>query len=427
MRFFRRSSSRKKNQAPPRVRVLFVSHEATRTGAPKIILNVLKHFSENCDIQCESILHSGGHLASEFERHSIVDCLNYPKENTPELKKRVLKTVAREKNNSPVLAICNSMESRFIARELAELDIPIIMLVHELPSSYSEQDYQNVYEIARKVVFPVNAVQNAAHEKMPIPPGKSVIHSQGLLNPSFGTGITREHAYSQIRKELNLPENAFIVLGCGTLDLRKGIDHYAAIARRVIQNSHSPTPIHFVWVGEGPRWAHSPYHYVQLDLNKTPARDYVHFIGERDNVEPYFVGADAFMMSSRVDPFPCVIHEAMASSLPIITFAGSGGAPEAVDDGAGFIVPYADYDQAANVISLLANQPEIAAGVRAKSKARVLERYRFEDYGDSLIDLSEIVVGNPIRLPQTLSFPTGAHAPTTIPLPAQQDLSHRAA
>jgi len=406
MRLFRRSKKNRTSQAPPRRRVLFVSHEATRTGAPKIILNILKHFASNCDIQCETLLQSGGDLSSDFEEHSTVDCLNLPKENSAELKKRIGKIISREKSNAPILAICNSMESRFIAKVLAEFDIPVVMLVHELPSSYSEEDYQGVYETAQKVVFPVNAVQEAANEKTPIPMSKSIVLSQGLLDPMFGTGITREVAYSQIRKELHLPENSFIVLGCGSLDLRKGIDHYASIARRVIQTNHSITPVHFVWVGEGARWTHSPYHYVQLDLDKTPARDHVHFIGERNNVEPYFVGADAFMMSSRVDPFPCVIHEAMAASLPVITFADSGGASEAIDNGAGFIVPYANYEQAANVISLLSNQPEIAAGIREKSKERVFDRYRFEDYGDKLVDLAESIIQTQLRLPATLSFPT---------------------
>ena len=414
MRLFRSKKNRTPD-VPPRRRVLFVSHEATRTGAPKIILNILKHFSNSCDIQCETILHDGGHLSGEFEKYSSVDCMSLPKANTGELKKRIGKIISREKNNAPVLAICNSMESRFIAKELAELGIPIIMLVHELPSSYSEEDYQGVYEMAQKVVFPVNAVQEAANEKTPIPVDKSIILSQGLLDPTFGTGITREVAYSQIRKELHLPEDSFIVLGCGSLDLRKGIDHYANIARRVVQNNHANKSVHFVWVGEGARWTHSPYHYVQLDLDKTSARNNVHFIGERDNVEPYFVGADAFMMSSRVDPFPCVIHEAMAASLPVITFADSGGASEAIDNGAGFIVPYADYDQAANVISLLTNQPEIAAGMREKSKERVFARYRFEDYADKLVDLSESLLQTQIRIPATLSFPTIAE-----PLPTQE-------
>lgn len=399
MRIFGRSKKNRTAQTPARRRVLFVSHEATRTGAPKIILNILKHFSQRCDIQCETILHAGGHLACEFEKYSTVECLNVSRERSPELKKRIQRFVQQEKNNAPILAICNSMESRFIAAELSEMGIPVVMLVHELPSSYSEEEYQGVYEIAQKVVFPVNAVREAADAKTPIPVSKSLVLSQGLLDPNFGTKIARDIAYSQIRKELGLPENAFVVLGCGTLDLRKGIDHYANIARRVVSNQHTNIPVHFVWVGDGARWTHSPYHYVQLDVDKSPARDYVHFIGERDNVEPYFVGADTFLMSSRVDPFPCVIHEAMASSLPVITFANSGGAPEAIENGAGFIVPYADYEQAANVIALLANQPEVAAGVREKSKERVFARYRFEDYGDKLIDLSETILRSEIRHP----------------------------
>ena len=312
-RAFRRSPlvRIKRSSQPPRRRVVFVSHEATRTGAPKIALNILRYFSQHCDIQCETVLQSGGHLAEEFGQHSIVDCFNVQADNKDEIRKRVSRLIAREKNNPPVLAICNSMESRESTVALKNHGIPCISLVHELPSSYSEADYQNVFDASSKVVFPAHAVRDAADGKTPLPPGKTLVLSQGLLDPEFGNGITREKAHAQIRHELSIPTNAFIVLGCGTLDLRKGIDHYAAIARRVCAANQSKTPIHFVWVGEGPRWCHSPHHYVQLDIDKSKARNFVHFIGERQNVEPYFAGADAFLMTSRVDPFPCVIHEAM--------------------------------------------------------------------------------------------------------------------
>ncbi len=408
MRLFGKSRRQNAAQNPPRRRVLFVSHEATRTGAPKIILNILKHFHHTCDIQCESVLHSGGHLAESFGDFSIVDCLNAPKEPCEELRKRVNRVVTREKGNPPILAICNSMESRFITKELFDHKIPTISLVHELPSSYTEDDYQNVFDISNKVVFPVHAVRDAADSKIPIPAGKSVVLSQGLLNPKFGTGIARDKARIQIRRELGLPENSFIVLGCGTLDLRKGIDHYAAIARKVVETNKTKLPIHFVWVGEGPRWTHSTYHYVKLDLDKSPARENVHFIGERADVEPYFVGSDAFMMSSRVDPFPCVIHESMAAGLPIIAFDNSGGAPEAIDNGAGFVVPYADYEQSASILKLLACQPDVANGMRERSLERVHSRYRFEDYAEKLIDLSESIIDQRIRAQSHLSEPRHA-------------------
>lgn len=400
MKLFGKSLRRRQKKVvemPTQDRVLFVSHEATRTGAPKIILNLLNHFAQHCDIQCETILQSGGHLAKEFQRHSIVDCMNVNSKDRDLLTKRVDRFVNRHKFPKPVLAVCNSMESRFIAHDLAEMGIPVVSLVHELPSSYSEDDYHYIFEASEKVIFPVHAVRDAADAKTPLPQGKSLVLSQGLLNPDFGKSISREEAYTKIRAELGLPKDCFIALGCGTLDMRKGIDHYAAIARRVTELNTGSKPVHFVWVGEGHRWTHSPYHYVQLDIDKSPARNYVHFIGEREDVEPYFVGADCFLMTSRVDPFPCVIHEAMAASLPVITFANNGGAPEAVDNGAGIVVPYADYDQAAGSIRLLASQPQIAAGIRERSLERVQTRYRFDEYADKVVDLCESVINRELR------------------------------
>ena len=419
MRLFR-SRKKKKASSESKRRILFVSHEATRTGAPKIILNILKHFYAHCDIQCETLLHSGGFLAAEFEQHGIVDCMNLPREAGDELTKRVAKFVQREKGNTPVMAVCNSMESRFVAHELAKHGVPLISLVHELPSSYTHQDYTTVFDASHRIVFPVHAVREATEAFTDVPYGKGLVLSQGLLNPAFGTGITREESHQRIRKELGLPDNAFIVLGCGTLDLRKGIDHYVNIARDTVSQCLSGPPIHFVWVGEGPRWTHSPYHYVQLDLQNSPARGFVHFIGEREDVEPYFMGSDAFLLTSRVDPFPCVIHEAMASSLPVIAFSDSGGAPEAVGNGSGFVIPYGDYTHAGNIIRMLAAQPEIASGMREKSFERVHTRYRFEDYADKLIDVCESILGFELRRPISPSMAPSVPYPQTIPINTTQ-------
>ena len=392
--------SRNREFTQPRKRMLFVSHEATRTGAPRIILSILKHFHEYCDVQCESILHSGGHLASEFSDISRTTCLNLPRHNSDNLHKKVRRFLLNEKNNLPVMALCNSMESRHISRALSELNIPVISLVHELPSSYKEVDYRPVFDISRKIIFPVKAVRDETDKAFSVPAGKGLVLSQGLLDPEFGTRIERKVAVLQIRKELSLPTDAFIVLGCGTLDLRKGIDHFVGIAKQVVKQNESNTPILFVWVGDGPRWAHSPYHYLQLDLSRSSIQHHVHFIGERENVEPYFVGSDAFLLSSRVDPFPCVIHEAMAAGLPVITFDESGGACEAVADGAGFVVPYGDYKLASNIIRMLVTQPEIASSLREKSLQRVREKYRFSDYADQIVDIVEDLLGIAIRKQQ---------------------------
>lgn len=414
MRLFGKSFRLKKNNAPHRDRVLFVSHEATRTGAPKIILNLLNQFADKCDVDCESILLRGGHLATEFQEKSVVDCFNVTNEQPDLIRKRVVNFVNRHRGNLPKLAICNSMESRFVAKELKELGIPCVSLIHELPSGYVAEDYRKVFNLSEKVVFPVKFVRDAANHLAPLPSGKTVVVPQGLLDPNFGKGIGHETARSHIRHELNLPKDSFVVLGCGTLDLRKGIDHFANVARRVLQTHPQKKQIQFVWVGEGPRWAHSLFHYVNLDLINSGASGNVHFIGERENVEPYFMGADCFLMASRVDPFPCVVHEAMAAGLPVIAFENAGGAAEAIGDGAGFVVPYGDYEQVAATIRLMSNQPALTAGLRDRSKLRVHQHYQFDEYAEKIIDLCESVIGKRLRISSaaenvTDDFPLRVH------------------
>lgn len=381
------------NETMMQPRVLFVSHEATRTGAPKIILNIVKRAFETCDISCETIIHDDGHLSEEFNMYSEVHCLNLPRLRSGELQRRIRSIVKRRKSKQPVVAVCNSMESRFVSEQLSEHGVPVISLLHELPCSYGENDYEMIYESSSKVVFPVQTVREATHKKLPIPFGKDLVMPQGLLNPFFGNSVSKEEARRNLRNELSIPHDAFVVLGCGTLDMRKGIDHFAAIAKSVVRRNNYADTIHFVWVGEGPKWPHSAFHYVQIDLRHSKVAAHVHFVGEREHVDSYFVGADLFLLSSRVDPFPCVIHEAMAAQLPIMAFSESGGAAEALSGGAGMVIPYADYELATNMIVAQQQNPELADGIKKVALDRVNTLYRFEDYADKIISLAENVAG----------------------------------
>lgn len=391
----RRASAAQGDASIPRL--LFVSHEATRTGAPKIILNLLKYISEKTQVSCETVLHNSGHLFGEFQRYSTVHCLNMPREFSESLERRMTKLFHHKFAGPPQLAICNSMESRFIAHELRRLGLPIVFLIHELPLSYKVEDFETVYRVSDRIVFPVQTVRDSVFAKAPFDPEKISVLPQGLLDPAFGSMLQREECRRQICQELHLPPDAFIVLGCGTLDLRKGIDHFAAIAREAVQSNQTPKPFHFVWVGDGPRWMHSPHHYIEMDIGRTALSQQVQFIGERTKVDPYFVAADAFLLSSRVDPFPCVVHEAMAAGLPVVAFDQSGGAVEALQDGAGMIVPYGDYRQAAAALVELAQQPLAAERIRQRAKQRVHQKYRFADYAENVLSLIEAALSRKLN------------------------------
>jgi glycosyltransferase involved in cell wall biosynthesis len=280
--------------------------------------------------------------------------------------------------------------------------------------------------LSQKIIFPAEIVRRSAEALAPVPPDKAVIFPQGLLDESFGTRFDREVAREEIRTELGLPADAIVLLGCGTLDMRKGIDHFANIARLwYAQPRTDQRPVHFVWIGGGYAGRHSTRHFVDLDLAYSPAKAAVHFVGERDSVEKYFLGGDGFLMTSRVDPFPCVIHEAMAAEIPIIAFDQAGGAPEAIRQDAGFVVPYGDYLQVIDLIQELSMHSPMVAAARRAALQRVRSEYRFSDYAERVATLATEVLPalaacrkRPAQgPPRTLPLHAAPHANTAAPPP----------
>src|SRR6185436_3413826 len=102
----------------------------------------------------------------------------------------------------------------------------------------------------------------------------------------------REAARLRIRKDLRLPDNALIVLGCGTIDRRKGVDIFAEVARRLFTTGKANTAnVYFVWVGGGlgPDRYDSAHYWVQRQLVEHGLEDRVLFVGQKSDPEPYFL------------------------------------------------------------------------------------------------------------------------------------------
>ena len=81
----------------------------------------------------------------------------------------------------------------------------------------------------------------------------------------------------------------------------------------------------------------------------------------------------------------------------MIAFEGAGGAPEAIADGAGFVLPYADYAQVAATIRMMHDQPEVTIGIRDRALQRVRQKYQFNDYAEKVVDVCELVSGTEMR------------------------------
>ena len=98
--------------------------------------------------------------------------------------------------------------------------------------------------------------------------------------------------------------------------------------------------VHFCWVGDIDA---NLKEWLAGEIAEGVAAGTLHMAGYRHDVSAFFSAADAFLLTSREDPFPTVAIEAMSVGLPVLAFDGSGGMAEFLkEEGLGYVVPYCD-------------------------------------------------------------------------------------
>ncbi|MGH9309920.1 MAG: glycosyltransferase [Vicinamibacterales bacterium] len=369
---------------PARKRIVLTLHEASRTGAPLIGLELARWFRRIPGIDLSIVVARGGPLVPELaECGPVVDVEALERSGViPDPVTAVCNWIA---DAGPSAVICNSAETWPFASAFSLRSIPVLTLMHEYADAYPVDRLRDLFTASGRVVFPAEVMRRRAAARAGIDASVLRVAPQGLL-PGRRPSIDRAVARRTLLEELRVPEDTFVVLGCGVVGPRKGADLVPQIAARVRAYARG-RQIVFTWLGAWEAGAGAPMHWIAADMKNLDVRESVVFLGERSAPEHYFVGADAFLLTSREDPFPCVVHEAMAAGLPVVAFAGSGGAPEALDMGAGVVVPYADLDAAAAAIVRLASDHPHYDDVRGRAIERVRTEYDFDRYGRTLVSI----------------------------------------
>jgi len=358
-------------------KILFTGHEASRTGAPLILLRLMQAMQSLTGAELFLILERGGAMLGDYVQiaHVLVNhngMLYLP--NGPDLA-QMLGSIA---GPAPTLAICNSADGWRLTQALRKAGLPHIVM------HYAPDVWRTIHRCSNRVVFPADAVKAATTAVLPDFHDASVA-PQGLLDPKFGRR-DRNAARVEVRSKLGLAPDTAIVLGCGTRDLRKGIDLFIQLAARVC--AHATRRVHFVWLGAEQYGAYFE-RFIELDISQLNLSSIITLVGEVTDPEPYFLAADAFALTSRDDPFPCVTHEAMACALPIVVFDGAGGAKEAIASDCGIVVPYLDVPAMADALVAFVDNPAQFADMGKRAETRVRSTYRFLDYAEQIRHLCD--------------------------------------
>jgi hypothetical protein len=144
-----------------------------------------------------------------------------------------------------------------------------------------------------------------------------------------------------------------------------------------VVRSTSSLVTHFCWVGDIDP---SLKDWMANEISDAERTGTFHMAGYRQDIAALLSAADAFVLTSREDPFPSVVLEALYAGLPTIAFEDSGGIPELLRvHPLGHIVPFADtVAMAAALVSAQRKGPTAAA--RILGRKVIAENFDFPAY-----------------------------------------------
>lgn len=181
------------------------------------------------------------------------------------------------------------------------------------------------------------------------------------------------------RKELNLPEDAFIVANVGRLHPDK--DQATLLRGFAEALSNLPGPSLLVILGRGRLEADLRRLASELGISRK-----VLFLGQVPQARRFFKAFDIFVLSSDHEPFGMVLLEAMAAEVPIIA-TDCGGAPEVIS-GVGELFSFGSNSELAE--HLVKISTNYASFVNKQGLIRLRERFSDQAGKDSFMSLTGV-------------------------------------
>ncbi|MCI3938004.1 glycosyltransferase [Chryseobacterium aahli] len=343
-------------------KILFVLHEATRSGAPILLLEVLKDIQSKQKYEVDLLILLNGTMAKDFI-DVVPTTVNikyfHPRKNliekitsrffvqTQTLTQEDLYNTAVEKLSAKkydcvfgmTVATLNILE-KFKARGLKT-----ILYTHEL--QFALESFYEASELSDKILSVDNILAGSQSVKDFLIQNYKISTSKINVAYSF---ISKDNEIktkaSELRQQYNIPDETFILGTLSTQELRKGSEIIPLIAKKIKQKS---AHIKFKIFNIGGNNQNPFVRFAKIDAQKLKVDEDIIFIENTKIPNDYMNMFDCFLLPSREDPFPLVMHLAAEFNKPIIGFKRSGGAEEFLN-GTNLLADYLDIDQFADII-----------------------------------------------------------------------------
>lgn len=369
-----------------RPRMVIASHDAYPHGAQLLALNMARTYRE-MGFDVDMIVLGPGPLLERFSEVAAVHRVDLASQSTSS----VLRLLGAIRAAGAEFAIANTTVSGLLVPLLKRAGLRTVSLIHELPGilgSYRlEAHARAIDEHADSVVFPAAIVKRGFEEFIGTQVRQAHVRPQGLyLRNPYRTQQERDVMRSEIRQQWGLASDSRIVLCAGYADRRKGLDLFADACSKVMAKDRRAVAM---WVGHADSVLLAE---VQEEIRQAGLEDRFVFTGLVDNPQDYYSAADVYALTSREDPFPSVVMEALDACVPVVSFAGVVGSEELLERGTGLLVPAFDTDAMAGAISQLLDSPEASTKLAELGQEIIEREFNFRHY---LYDLASLA-GRPI-------------------------------
>lgn len=375
-------------------KILFISHEASLSGAPILLLNLLKNLKGKTDLTFDVLLMNEGELFQDFAKtadhvfslnskplkknyihrkilrlKNIFFSQNTPNENFRKVLKKIL-------SNNYDLIYGNTIASLDMVFELQKKHSNCVIAIHELSFALETiKDKNQIIEKINKIKYIIagskavadNLIQNYKVKDNKI----EIIHSFVEKDPIVKTNKL------VLKEELGISVENLILGIASSQELRKGTDLVPMLVKKIIQKKPN---LKFKFINLGGNKNNSFLRTSRLDAKKLGVEDYIVYIDHTNASNDYINLFDIFLLLSREDPFPLVMLTAAQLEKPIIAFKNSGGAEEFLQNDNGILVPYLDIDSVAEQIIDLSENPE-----KMKDLGRLIRQHLENNYSEEII------------------------------------------
>lgn len=362
-----------------------VSHDAYRHGAQLLALELARIFARVLGLKLHIVLLGPGPLTNAFRRYGQVHPLDAQTGSSAQALANTLAAAGVRH------ALVSSTASGLFIQTLRNAGIRSVALVHELPGIIAERALEAHADAVR--MHAATAVFPNAYVRDRFPggaPANAIMRAQGLATRRRPPdAAARRRSRASLERRHAIPHDAILILNAGYGDLRKGLDLFVDIAVRVCA---ADPAVYFLWVGALDPDAGAA---AAERVAKSGLANRIIFAPFRADLSDYYWAADLFALTSREDPFPTVLLEALDAGLPAIAFADSGGFASLLEQGGGALAPHADTEAFANQLVTLAADKGVRARMSEAAKTSVRSGYGMRRYA---LDLAHMLDCAPPRV-----------------------------